>query len=482
MRFWGSNLAANALFSTPRENVARQAKRMAQLGYNLMRIHHHDSQWVRPNIFGNRSDNTRHLGPQSLDALDWWIKCLKAEGIYVWLDMRVGRVLKPADGVKLGTAEIMKSGSFAGFDYYNPELQDLMKEFQKSYLSHFNRHTGLAYKDDPAVVGVLITNEDDRTHHYGNMMLPDKHNPEHNALWTRGYKAFANAHGLPEDRVFQTWLPGPSKLYLNDAEHRFNEIMIGELRALGVRAPIATTNYWGNCGLYSLPALADGDVIDAHSYGKSEAFETNARYEANYIAWIGAGQVHGKPLTISEWNVEYPSKDRFTAPLYVAGVAALQGWDAPMIYNYSQIPLVRPKQNDDWSTFFDPALSGVMPAAALAYRQGHISPARESYCLMPGPALLSRGLNPETSATIRTLMEQSKLTIGLPAVKELPWLKASRPKDETVITDPDRDFIPKGQSFVRSDTGEITRDWSSASRRSTPRGPRPSAAGSAERR
>ncbi len=43
---------------------------------------------------------------------------------------------------------------------------------------------------------------------------------------TESYKAFAARHGLPADRVFQTWLPGPSKLYLNEVEHRFNEIMI----------------------------------------------------------------------------------------------------------------------------------------------------------------------------------------------------------------------------------------------------------------
>ena len=28
-----------------------------------------------------------------------------------------------------------------------------------------------------------------------------------------------------------------------------------------------------------------------------------------------------------------------------------------------------------------------------------------------------------------------------------------------VVTDPDHDFIPAGQSFVRSDTGELTRSW-----------------------
>ena len=65
-----------------------------------------------------------------------------------------------------------------------------------------------------------------------------------------------------------------------------------------------------------------------------------------------------------------------------------------------------------------------MPAAALAFRQGHISPARKNYCLMLNrDQLFNRDLNCKTTATIRTLVEQSRLAIGLPAVKELPWLE-----------------------------------------------------------
>ena len=40
-----------------------------------------------------------------LEKLDWWIKCLKDEGIYVWLDLHVGRRVKAADGID-GFAEI----------------------------------------------------------------------------------------------------------------------------------------------------------------------------------------------------------------------------------------------------------------------------------------------------------------------------------------------------------------------------------------
>jgi hypothetical protein len=123
MRFRGANLAAGALSATPRQNVAGQAHLMGQLGYNLMRIHHHDSGWVTPNIFGSRFKDSRHLSTTFWDALDWWNKCLKDQGIYVWIDAPVGRVLMPQAGVGFGADEIKRCrGEFKGFCYYNKEL------------------------------------------------------------------------------------------------------------------------------------------------------------------------------------------------------------------------------------------------------------------------------------------------------------------------------------------------------------------------
>jgi hypothetical protein len=470
-RFWGGNLAAYTVFAAPRQGpglenyrreVVRQARRMSQLGYNLMRITHHDSDWVNPNVFGAKSNSNRRVDHEALDALDWTIKCLEDEGIYVWLDLNVGRVLKPGDGVTEGADEIVRNrGFYVGFSYYNRQLQELMKEFQAQYLDHVNRYTKRRYKDDPAVIAVLITNENDLTFHCGHMMLPDKHNPFHNALWTHDYQRFAREHSLPPGRVFQTWLPGPSKLYLAEAEHKFNETMIADLGRIGVKPLLATTSFWGDDPLYSLPSLTDGGVIDVHAYGVSEEFDRNAHYQGTFVDWIVMGQVYGKPLTVTEWNVPYPNADRFTSPLYVASLASLQGWDASMIYNYSQMPYQPNPRPEQWSSYHDPALTAIMPAAALLFRRGHVSPARKTYCLIPGAeALFGRELIPGTSATIRTLAEQSKLTIGMPQVPELPWLKPSQPSgDVTTVTDPDHDYIPEGQSFVRSDTGELTRDW-----------------------
>ncbi len=468
-RFWGVNLGANALFSTPRRNVVPQAKRLAKLGFNLIRLHQIDADWASPNIFvGNGKQDTRHLNPKSLDALDWWIKCLKDEGIYVWLDFIYNRALAPSDGVSAGYDEIKRQkGYFYGFSYFNQGLVNLMRELQQHLLNHVNPYTKLAYKDDPVFIAFLLTNENDLTHHFGNNMLPDKNNPFHNGRFTAAYRAFARQSGLPEQKLWLTWQPGPNKIFLGDVEHQFNQTMIDDVRRLGARALIATTNTWGDNPISSLPSLTDGEVIDVHSYGVAEEMSVNPRYSPNFITWIGSAQVEGKPLSISEWNTPYDTVDRFASPLYVASIAALQGWDMPALYNYSQLSLIPPAKEewlhriDVWSAYNDPLLSGLMPAAALAFRQGHISPARKQYCLALSPdQLFNQDLSPKTSATIRTLVEQSRIAIGIPAVKELPWLKPTpTPSGTTLVTDPNHDFIPAGQTYVRSDTGELIRNW-----------------------
>ncbi|NQT12952.1 MAG: hypothetical protein HQ582_09390 [Planctomycetes bacterium] len=132
-----------------------------------------------------------------------------------------------------------------------------------------------------------------------------------------------------------------------------------------------------------------------------------------------------------------------------------------MIYNYSQRPFVRPDRPGTWSTFPDPALSGMMPAAALLYRQRHVAEAQETYCIMlDRQTLYYEPSHPKNMASLRTLVEKSKVTIGLPDEKELDWDVQTQPESNVhVVTDPVRDFIPPGETSVRSDTGELTRNW-----------------------
>jgi hypothetical protein len=466
-RFWGGNIAAYAIFAEP-EHIRTQARRIAQLGFNLMRIHHHDSMsWVgRPVIDKNRPDS-QHLDDEVMDRLDYWIKCLRDEGVYVWLDLHVGRLFKEGDDIGQGFAEMMRRGKVGlgtegkGYCYFNDRIERLMRDFNEKYLSHVNRYTNRAYKDDPAIMGLLITNENDITSHFGNLMLADKNNPYHNRVFESEVKDFAAKHGLEFAQTLRTWEPGPSKLFLADWEYKWNRRMLDALTKVGVRVPVSTTQMWGGMSLYGLPPLTAGGIIDVHSYGSAEALSVNPRFKDNYVSYIAAGQAYAMPVSITEWNVPYPAVDRFTAPLYVASISALQDWDAPMIYNYSQQAFGPPSRQGTWSTFSDAAITGIMPAAALLYRQRHVAVAKRSYCIMlDREKLYLQDSHPRNMASLRTLVEQSRVAICLPDTPELNWDSRTAPSaDVRVITDRGRDFIPPGQTFVRSDTGELTRDW-----------------------
>lgn len=463
-RFWGTNLTAYALFGTSREGAKQQARRLSQLGFNLVRLHHHDSPWVDPNIFGERiNGDTRNLSPVMLEKLDWWIRCLKEEGIYVWLDLHVQRNFKPADQID-GFDEIRHGNAWAdlkGYNYVNISIQQAMKRFNEAYVNHFNAYTKTRYKDEPGIVAMLITNENDLTYHYGNALLPDKNVPKHNGLYMSRADDFAAATGLPKDKVWRAWEHGPSKLFLNDLEWRFNVEMIAHLRTLGVKVPIVTTSTWGN-PLSSLPALTAGDIIDAHSYGRAGELERNPIHTSNMMHWLAAAQVAGKPLTVTEWNVEaFPAPDRHVIPLYLAASASLQGWDAMMQYAYSQVSLDTPAYPSNWHAFNDPALMATMPAAALLYRRGDVREATSIYVFAPSKKqLFSRSISPDNAIALRTAAEKGKLVIALPQTLELPWLKTSAiPAGARILADPNKSLINIDAQEAVSDTGELRRNW-----------------------
>jgi hypothetical protein len=102
-----------------------------------------------------------------------------------------------------------------------------------------------------------------------------------------------------------------------------------------------------------------------------------------------------------------------------------------------------------------------MPAAALAYRQQHVAPAKKSYCLtLTKEQLFNSVINPDNCLAGRTLIEQSKFTVGMPETPELDWLRPRQPSGETIaVTDPRQSFLGDDAESVVSDTGQLERNW-----------------------
>jgi hypothetical protein len=98
VNFWGVNLAFSANFPDT-QDAARIAKRLRRLGVNIVRLHHMDSSPDRVASSATSlltQDPYPTLNPYSVERLRVFIDALKAEGIYVNLNLHVGYTFRPA--------------------------------------------------------------------------------------------------------------------------------------------------------------------------------------------------------------------------------------------------------------------------------------------------------------------------------------------------------------------------------------------------
>lgn len=157
-RIFGTNLTAAACF--PEESEAGPlARHLARFGYNMVRLHFLDNQWGPgvPSLTPQSNNVARDgLRRDSLAKLDRFIAELRAAGVRINLNLHVGRRYP-------GWNEEMPSFS-KGLDYFMPGDISELKAYSRALLTHVNPHTGIAYKDDPAVSVLEITNEDTLLH------------------------------------------------------------------------------------------------------------------------------------------------------------------------------------------------------------------------------------------------------------------------------------------------------------------------------
>jgi hypothetical protein len=156
-RFWGVNITAAGAF--PDKSLARQiAARMRKMGINLVRLHHLENDWsgVNGSIFNYASGTTRTLNAAALDKLEYFIAQLKAEGIYVNMNLHVSRDFQVADGIA-GADSLVDFGK--PITMIDPHVQFLQREYATQLLGRINPYTNTRLADDP-VMAMLETNNE----------------------------------------------------------------------------------------------------------------------------------------------------------------------------------------------------------------------------------------------------------------------------------------------------------------------------------
>lgn len=188
VRFLATNLSAEEAFPH-REDAEKIAARMAKLGINLVRMHHLQNAW-------RDDDGTIWLpgrphydvDPDQLDKLDYLIAALKKHGIYTNMNLSTTRDYIP----ELGFPESVNDIGFSyekKIDKVNQRMIELQKDYAAKVLDRVNPHTGLSYREDPALAFIEINNENSlvgwpgETPGDGLDNLPEPFHSEVVALW-----------------------------------------------------------------------------------------------------------------------------------------------------------------------------------------------------------------------------------------------------------------------------------------------------------
>lgn len=312
-RFLGFNIATRS--NTPDHATAEKlAERFASMGVNVIRLHAADApigdepcSWSscrEAPLLDYEKGTSRLFNPEGLDRFDYLAAKLKEKGIYMHIDLIVARQFLEGDGLDYpgGVASCMKR-----YPMYNTRLIELQKEYAKELLCHVNPYTGLALKDDPAVITVQINNEESAikgnmggdqseemkpyreevARRFGNFLLMKYHTRERLAqAWTHdGVCALGEEEDPAQGTVrgieggfYQSvnepmgdWAAaeGPARyadwmefgIHMNRGFYRdFKDYLI----SLGVKVPIVTSNLMA--GAADVYGHTDGDLMENNSY------------------------------------------------------------------------------------------------------------------------------------------------------------------------------------------------------------------------
>ncbi len=398
VRFWGVTVAASNV-DIPKERIKQVVDVIARAGCNMIRLHELDNRGgeqynlVRRNVIDEaypNNTNSRHFDKEYRDRIDYWIKCAKEKGIYVYLVVRGYRTFRSGD--ELDNAD--KLGRAAKpYAFFNRRLIELQKEYAEEWLiKHINPYTGLANGKDPAVALIELENEDSLLFNPGGWNeMAEPYRTEFIKLWNKylikKYKttealkqAWTNGKkecslqpeeslekenvGLPsmpmrsldEIRNASGADPKSAPLRCNDGVRFAVEVQrkyFAELRDFlhgkGCTKPFtAVVNSQVTPDTYSV--AQELDFIGENAYLDHPSFTPGKEWvglssfsNKNYLKesgkwslapYIAQYKWANKPLVVREWATCWPNRYRVSSIFDIAAYSSMQDYDGLIYFSY----------------------------------------------------------------------------------------------------------------------------------------------------
>ncbi|MCS7177056.1 MAG: carbohydrate binding domain-containing protein [Candidatus Kapabacteria bacterium] len=155
IRFVGAVLNLTACFPDSATAI-RVASRLRALGFNAVALRGIDiSTWNAASILRPGTTSSA-LDSQQMRRLDWFIAQLKRQGFRILLMLHSLWTPRREDGV--ARWDSIPWGGKAVL-YIDPAFQRRYRQIVRMFMEHVNPYTGRAYKDEPAIAWVLLSDE-----------------------------------------------------------------------------------------------------------------------------------------------------------------------------------------------------------------------------------------------------------------------------------------------------------------------------------
>jgi hypothetical protein len=373
--------------------IAEQAR---MRGYNLARFHYVDAMLMT----GQRKDFSANS--EQLDRFHYLLAALKKRGIYWMIDL-----MSSPNGA-YGNVEPhrwIKKYNIKSSIYHDDAARDHWREWVKRRMLEKNPYTGLALKDDAALMGVVLMNEGGFSYISNAGFLPSLQ-PKFNVWLKKHYngdrakleKAWGDVKATENwDQasilfpVNRWWPPSPR---IADT-HRFGEELQSEalawmekfLRGIGYAGMI--TSYNNGTTLSEHAARRRLSWIDQHAYHDHPSDFGSAYSQMQQISLLSddalliqrlaTSRVAGKPFSVSEYGVPFWSRWRREAALLVPAYAGFHDWDMLSQYGmaietrYGKSPYLQKKAIYPFGVGMDPIAHAGETMGALLYLRGDVN-------------------------------------------------------------------------------------------------------------
>lgn len=385
LAFGRQTLATKAQIETCAEHIRLQ-------GYNLVRPHFLDHALTRD------VKDDLEFNPDVLDRFDYFVKCLKDRGIYLYLDAMTswkGYTKVPAWTPAAGAVDL-KSRMYA-----DPAAREHWEAGVRKLLGHRNSYTGSRLVDDPIVAVLLCFNEQEIN---GWSAIPTILERPWREYLQRKYATIealktawrddrgrpladaASVDAVPLFTRTSLWEKNSRGLdaesFITEIESGIVQWYTGRLRDMGYAGLISHFDYLKNLR-HAVPRNLT-DVVSMHGYQDhptnfispgSKLLQTSSL--ADSVKWfrgMASTRLSDRPFFITEYGHVFWNRYRYEEGLAVGGYSALQDYDGLMAH--AEPVLVAPGAIRPFGVGRDPVGRASQVVSGFLFARRDVTPAR----------------------------------------------------------------------------------------------------------